>query len=145
MTDEAFKLVRLEEEKLFSPEEGLLRQVLAYNDRLMLVRHLMQPRWSGARHSHPHDQMVYVVSGHLRFTAGGRSFEVRAGDSFVVPGGMEHQAEALEKSEVLDVFAPVRQDYTPGAYPPFLTLIDFSGSCVSSRGRSAMICVRYGL
>ncbi len=115
MTDEAVKLVRLEEEKLFSPEEGLLRQVLAYNDRLMLVRHLMQPGWSGARHSHPHDQMVYVVSGHLRFTAGGRSFEVLAGDSFVVPGGMEHQAEALEKSEVLDVFTPVRQDYKPGA------------------------------
>jgi hypothetical protein len=29
----------------------------------------------------------------------------------VVPGGREHQASALEESEVLDVFTPYREDY----------------------------------
>jgi quercetin dioxygenase-like cupin family protein len=96
----------------FSPEAGLTRQVLAYNDKLMLVRHLMDKGWVGARHSHPHEQLVYVVRGHLEFRSGTETtFEARTGDSFVVPGGIEHQAQAIEESEVLDVFTPSREDY----------------------------------
>jgi len=29
----------------------------------------------------------------------------------VVPGGVEHEASAIEESEVLDFFTPFRQDY----------------------------------
>ena len=94
-----------------SPEAGLLRQVLAYSDSLMLVRHEMQKGWVGAKHSHPHEQLVYVISGHIRFTGADKTFEAREGDSFVVPGGVEHQASALEDSEVLDVFTPYREEY----------------------------------
>lgn len=95
------------------PEPGLKRQVLAYNKNLMLVRHLMRKGWQGVRHSHPQDQLVYVIKGHLHFTGGPNTFEPKAGDSFVVPGGVEHQASALEDSEVLDVFNPYREDYAP--------------------------------
>jgi len=95
------------------PEPGLKRQVLAHNTNLMLVRHLMQKGWQGTRHSHPHDQLVYIISGRLRFTGGSSTFEAKGGDSFLVPGGIEHQAAALEDSEVLDVFNPYREDYVP--------------------------------
>jgi quercetin dioxygenase-like cupin family protein len=93
------------------PEEGLSRQILACSERMMLVRHLMQRGWVGAKHSHPHEQLVYVIRGRLRVTAGKLTFEVASGDSFVVPGGIEHQASAMEESEVLDIFTPFRQDY----------------------------------
>lgn len=109
---EKIKLVALKAERLFSPEPGLTRQVLAYNENLMLVRHLMNKGWVGARHSHAHEQLVYVIHGHLRFTsADDQIFDARTGDSFVVPGGVEHQASALEDSEVVDVFTPFREDY----------------------------------
>lgn len=71
----------------------------------------MEKGWVGARHSHPHDQVAYVVSGRLRVTFGERSFEIGVGDSFVVRGGIEHQAAALEPSVVIDVFTPIREDY----------------------------------
>jgi len=93
------------------PEEGLARQVLAWSERTMLVRHLMQTGWIGAKHSHPHEQLVYVIQGCLHVTIGEQAFEAAAGDSFVVPGGVEHQARAVEQSEVLDFFAPLREDY----------------------------------
>jgi quercetin dioxygenase-like cupin family protein len=80
--------------KVTTPEPGMLRQVLAYNPHLMLVRHTFEKGWKGARHSHPHHQMVYVVR-----------------DSIVVDGGVEHEAAALEAAEVLDIFTPYRQDY----------------------------------
>ena len=94
-----------------SPESGMLRQVLAYNPHLMLVRHTFTRGWVGARHSHPHHQIVYVTRGCIRFEAAGKQWEMRAGDSVVVDGGVEHQASAIEDSEVLDVFTPYREDY----------------------------------
>jgi quercetin dioxygenase-like cupin family protein len=98
----------------FSPEPGLLRRILAHNENMMLVEHRMEPTWVGARHSHPHDQLVYVIKGRLRFFCGDDEFEAAAGDSFVVKGGVEHSARALgEPAVVLDVFTPYRQDYLP--------------------------------
>lgn len=111
MTTKTIKLVELKNVELFSPEAGLSRQVLAHTDKLMLVRHSMEKGWVGARHSHPHEQLVYIVRGHIQFSAAGGSFAARIGDSFVVPGGIEHQAHAIEESEVLDVFTPPRADY----------------------------------
>jgi quercetin dioxygenase-like cupin family protein len=93
------------------PEPGMLRQVLAYNPHLMLVRHTFEKGWKGARHIHPHHQVVYVVRGHILFEAQGKSWELRGGDSIVVDGGVEHQASAFEASEILDIFTPYRQDY----------------------------------
>ena len=93
------------------PEPGLERRVGAYNEKLFLAEHRMEKGWAGTAHSHPHDQMAYVVSGHLRIQAGGQTFEVRGGDSFVVLGGVQHQAWALEPSIVIDVFTPCREDY----------------------------------
>ena len=70
-----------------------------------------------APHSHPHEQVVYVVSGHLKVSCLGKTVEVRAGDSFLVGGGVEHGASALEDSHVVDIFTPCREDYIP---PPKL-------------------------
>jgi quercetin dioxygenase-like cupin family protein len=94
-----------------TPEPGMKRQVLAYNPQLMLIRHHFVEGWAGARHSHPHHQLVYIVRGHIRFQAEGKTIELRAGDSLVVDGNVEHQATALEDSEVLDAFTPYREDY----------------------------------
>ncbi len=93
------------------PEPGMLREVLAYNPQLMLVRHQFDKGWTGARHSHPHHQLVYVTRGRVRLQAEGKSWELGAGDSAAVEGGVEHQASALEDSEVLDIFTPYREDY----------------------------------
>jgi quercetin dioxygenase-like cupin family protein len=104
-------LIKTNEVQSFTPEPGMTRQVLAHSNELMLVRHYFEKGWIGARHSHPHHQLVYVVKGALRVEVGEKTFDVFAGDSFIVDGGVEHQAAALEASEVLDVFTPVREDY----------------------------------
>jgi quercetin dioxygenase-like cupin family protein len=93
------------------PEPGMQRQVLAYNQNVMLVRHHLTKGWKGVSHSHPHEQLVYVVTGCILFTADGRTVEMHSGDSIVVEGNVEHQAAALDDSEVLDVFVPYRRDY----------------------------------
>lgn len=97
--------------KKSAPEPGMQRQVLAHSEELMLVRHQFQKGWKGARHSHPHHQLVYVTRGHILFEVEGKSWDLHVGDSLVVDGGVEHKASALEDSEALDVFTPHREDY----------------------------------
>ena len=94
-----------------NPEPGLTRRVGAYNEKLFLAEHNMEKGWVGAAHSHPHDQIVYVITGHLHVQCSGKTFELRTGDSFAVKGGVEHQASAIEASHVIDVFTPRRDDY----------------------------------
>ncbi len=93
------------------PEPGLTRRVLSHNDKLFVAEHKMEKGWSGALHSHPHDQAVYVVSGKIRVKSQGKTFDLGAGDTFVVRGGIEHGASAIEESVVVDVFTPCREDY----------------------------------
>jgi quercetin dioxygenase-like cupin family protein len=111
MSLSAVEIVPSQDETMSNPEPGLRRQVMSYSPGMMLVRHRMEKGWVGARHSHPHEQLVYIVSGHLSFQHPGGVFDAKAGDSFLVPGNVEHQASAVEDSEVLDIFTPYREDY----------------------------------
>ena len=104
-------VVKHPEGKTSEPEAGLQRRVLAYNEKLFLAEHEMKKGWVGKVHRHTHDQIVYVVRGHLRVSCQGRTFELQTGDTFVVRGGIEHGASALEESLVIDVFTPWREDY----------------------------------
>jgi quercetin dioxygenase-like cupin family protein len=78
---------------------------------MMLVRHEMRKGWRGASHSHPHEQLVYVISGRLQLVVDGATSEASAGDNFMVGSNITHQAAALEDSVVLDIFTPAREDY----------------------------------
>jgi quercetin dioxygenase-like cupin family protein len=111
MSGNIMPVTQSKNEGMSTPEPGLRRQVMSYSPAMMLVRHTMVKGWAGARHSHPHEQMVYVVRGRLRFEHPGGVFEAGTGDSFIVPGNVEHQASALEDSEVLDIFTPMREEY----------------------------------
>jgi quercetin dioxygenase-like cupin family protein len=104
-------VVKHSDGKTSEPEAGLKRRVLSYNEKLFLAEHEMVKGWAGTVHSHPHDQIVYVVRGHLKVTCEGKIFEIQTGDTFLVRGGVEHGAAALEASLVIDVFTPCREDY----------------------------------
>ena len=45
---------------------------------------------------------------------------MRAGDIAVIPGGVEHEGSFPEDSEVVDFFAPVREDFLTGVAPPYM-------------------------
>jgi quercetin dioxygenase-like cupin family protein len=107
----SIEIIPSQDDKMSQPEPGLRRQIMSYSPGMMLVRHRMEKGWAGAKHSHPHEQLVYIVSGHLSLRYPGGVVEAKMGDSFLVPGNVEHQAWALEDSEVLDIFTPCREDY----------------------------------
>ena len=64
-------------------------------------------------HTHPHEQIVYIVSGHGTFTVGDETVGVARGDMLVVPPGVLHYAVAGGNEPMIDlsVFNPRRDDY----------------------------------
>jgi len=117
MTEQDFPdlvIVKAEDAPSFPAFENLTRRVLATNGKLMLTEHTMAQGSVFPRHSHPHEQLAYLVSGHIRVQVGGEDgqiFEAKGGDSFVLKGGIEHQVWAIEESVALDIFTPMREDY----------------------------------
>jgi quercetin dioxygenase-like cupin family protein len=107
----ANEVIQSNDSSMTSPEPGLWRQVMSYSQNLMLVLHKIEPGWAGAAHSHPHEQLVYVVSGAIQLTVAGIPRKLQAGESILVAGGVEHQASSEQAAEVLDIFAPFREEY----------------------------------
>lgn len=64
------------------------------------------------RHSHPHEQMGYVLKGSLLLRGSAEEAELKVGDMYVMPGGESHEAVGgKEGTLILDVFAPPREEY----------------------------------
>ena len=90
------------------PDDGIRRQILGYDDGLMLVRVLFEEGAVGQLHRHPHRQTTYVESGVFEVEIAGEKAVLRAGDGFFVPPEAMHGAVALEAGSLIDVFAPAR-------------------------------------
>ncbi|WP_299839574.1 cupin domain-containing protein [uncultured Paracoccus sp.] len=93
------------------PSEGVARQVLSENPDLMVVSFRFDTGATGALHRHPHVQSTYVASGRFRFFRDGVAHEIKAGDSLVMAGNVEHGCECLEAGELIDCFTPRRDDF----------------------------------
>ena len=62
-------------------------------------------------HRHPHEQTVNVLEGTLELVVNGETHVLSAGQSFVIPPDVPHSGRGRTACRVLDVFAPVRDDY----------------------------------
>ena len=65
------------------------------------------------KHKHPHEQTGYLVFGRMDLTIGDQTFSVSPGDSWCIPGDMDHSVVAHEDCVAIEVFSPVREDYLP--------------------------------
>lgn len=82
-------------------------------DDVLLVMNWLQPGMEVRPHSHPCEQVVYVVKGAMRFHVGDEVVELGAGGVLRIPPDVIHCGEPIGDEEVLnlDVFAPIREDY----------------------------------
>ncbi|MGB4351973.1 MAG: cupin domain-containing protein [Tissierellaceae bacterium] len=91
--------------------KGVSRKILAYDKNLMTVEVFFEEGAVGEMHSHPHEQITYVLEGKFEFTIGGEKYLVEAGDTLYKQSNIEHGAICLEKGRLLDIFTPAREDF----------------------------------
>lgn len=90
---------------------GVSRQVLGYNQDLMLVKFKFTLGSFGALHHHIHSQSAIVMSGRFEVTINGEKKILSAGDGYFVEPGVEHGALCIEEGILIDAFNPTRIDF----------------------------------
>ena len=106
----------LPEEKV---TDKITRRILT-GDKTMIVWWTMQAGVHAAAHAHPHEQVFWVLSGRMDFRLGNERRTCGPGAVAVIPGGVEHEAWFPERTEVIDVFAPPREDFLTGETPSYM-------------------------
>lgn len=91
--------------------EGVSRQILGYDEELMMVRVKFEKGAVGALHHHTNRQCTYVLSGKFEFTIDGVKKVVSAGDCLFKTPDLIHGCVCLEAGELLDTFTPMRSDF----------------------------------
>ena len=91
--------------------EGVVRQVMAYDGQIMLVKVKFETGAVGAPHTHYHSQASYIVSGKFELTIGDEKKVLVAGDGYYVQTDQIHGAVCLEAGVLIDCFTPMRADF----------------------------------
>lgn len=89
------------------------RQVV-HTDRMTVAYLHLKQGGVVPEHHHENEQVSMVLSGRLKFLAGGEEYIVAAGEVMQIPSQLPHRVEVLEDSVVFDLFAPVRSDWLRG-------------------------------
>lgn len=87
------------------------RRVLAHGQEMMMVENEFAPGDTAPEHTHPNSQITYVIRGALEFTLEGETVVLRDGDSVYIAPNAVHSAVAVEDSLLIDMFAPMREDF----------------------------------
>jgi quercetin dioxygenase-like cupin family protein len=89
----------------------LLQRQFVVGQNIMLARVLLKKGCIVPEHSHPNEQLTYIVEGTLKFWIDGKEITVHAGEVLCIPSDMPHKAQALEDTVDLDIFDPPRADW----------------------------------
>ena len=91
--------------------KGIRLKTLVYGKNTLQAEFRLEKNAMLPSHHHPHEQTGFLVSGRLDLTIGDRTHQAFPGDSWSIPGNVEHHAVALEDAIAVEVFSPVREDY----------------------------------
>ena len=82
-------------------------------DDVLMVMNWLKPGMETNPHSHPFEQLAYIVQGRMKFVIGDDTFEAGPGSVIRIPPDVEHYGEPIGDEPVLnlDVFSPIRDDY----------------------------------
>lgn len=94
---------------------GIRRKIFEPGEQIMSMMIEFEQGAIGPVHSHPHEQLTFVISGKLKVTTPEAVVVVSGGEQIRIPGHLTHAVEALESSTVLEAFTPLREDLIAAA------------------------------
>ncbi len=100
------------QEPAFTTPEGAARRVLSYGGGMMLVQFTFDAGVTAPVHSHPHEQIGYVVSGEIDLIMEGHETARLVSEcSYYVAPDVRHGIITLAPTVLLDCFTPIREDF----------------------------------
>jgi quercetin dioxygenase-like cupin family protein len=90
---------------------GVKRKIMAWDERLMVVKVQFEKGGVGTVHKHPHSQITHVERGIFEVEIADEKKVLTTGDAFYIPPNVLHGAVCLEEGVLIDVFSPMREDF----------------------------------
>lgn len=89
------------------------RMKTIYGEKIMMAFFELDAGAAVPEHSHPHEQMGYVIAGELAFDINGEKKTAHAGDTYLIPSNISHSAKVSPEgpAKILDIFSPPREEY----------------------------------
>lgn len=97
--------------KLVPLAPGIFRETVTAGEKMMQIKAYLLKGAQLPPHKHHHEQTSFILQGKLRFTTPDGEKVLHQGQAITFPGNLEHGAEVLEDTIVLDTFVPVRDEY----------------------------------
>jgi quercetin dioxygenase-like cupin family protein len=94
---------------------GISRQIMGWDNQIMMVRIRFEKGGIGRPHQHFHAQTTYCAGGKFEFTIGDEKQVIQEGDGVYIPPNVVHGARCLQEGILIDVFSPVREDFLDGS------------------------------
>ena len=91
--------------------EGLQRQIMGHDGKIMLVKAKFEAGAVGILHKHYHSQVTYVEGGEFEMTIGDDIRLIKGGDSYYIPPHVMHGCVCIKPGILIDVFSPAREDF----------------------------------
>ncbi|CAM3541459.1 cupin domain-containing protein [Paracidovorax anthurii] len=85
------------------------------SDNVTLALHRLMPGHEPLPHSHPNEQVMYILAGLMDVHVDGRIVRLGPGGLLLIPPNAEHYGVVVGDEPVLnlDVFTPARPEYHP--------------------------------
>lgn len=102
----------------FDPENRATKQLIEgimirsfWGENLTLAVVDLDPNTLLSTHRHPNEQGGIILDGEIEFTIADQTRQLKAGDVYLIPGGVEHSVRTGDKPvRLIDIFSPVRED-----------------------------------
>jgi quercetin dioxygenase-like cupin family protein len=88
---------------------GVAFDLLATGPQCMMTK--MHYRVGNPFHSHPNEQIGYILFGRVRVLTRDATVELGTGDSYCVPANEEHRIEIITDADEVQVFTQPRQAF----------------------------------
>jgi quercetin dioxygenase-like cupin family protein len=93
--------------------EGVERRCLVWSKDTMIAEWRLPKGEEMLWHSHPDEQVGYLVKGRAEFIIGEEKKVLEAGSAYYIPSNIPHGGTVLEDCITLEVYHPVREEFKP--------------------------------
>ena len=88
---------------------GVFQKIISGQNHMMVMWRMLKGTVASV-HAHPHEQMTLILSGRIEGTLGDEPITLGPGDLVFVPPNVPHGGLMREDVEMLETFAPPRED-----------------------------------
>jgi quercetin dioxygenase-like cupin family protein len=107
------KIVKRKDAPTLETVRGRHGEILMAGEKCMMMINTIEPNIPTPPHTHPHEQIGYLIEGKGILYIDGKTRELEAQVTFLVPPNAAHNFDATgtRPAVLIEAFAPPREDY----------------------------------